>query len=575
MNDGKQVADNATKRWKTKEFRKRVVMNAANRIMKSGATNKKYTLPELVQIVERYEEKVNASAKTEDEYMRTVTARVKSIEAHRQAAEAKNLISNPSPSGTDANNDWRELVYKKLQFLKEKFYSAIQPNYQNLCTVLQTDPSTQVLSSIELETYRYHKSEMEKILSLFELSKSQITADINNRTIKAHRYLLSLPKTSEQPNMQQPPHVQLKQQFFGPSNSTLSHPNNMYLQDHGVAMPIGSSQRGIMNQSSIVTGTDNAVQQQTNIAFKESCASINAPRISATEQFGASTSTQKISPLIKENNNQNQVSQKPTLGSEEQNPAIERMLNVLTSISPEALSHGVGGIKEVVRLNDEIPGAELLNQMPEMVDELGLPTFTIPEGWKMPHSFVATTYDIPMHDAFNQFADSAEADLNSSTMKGKCPQTVKNQNILAEIKDINNQLFDCEVVIAEQENVESAIGLLLKIMYNAVTINQDLVSHFTYDKKSLIKPLWLLIPSSYPSSSLVILDELPLEVSEDLRALFERAKAKLRFNLQSMNEPWLIKDITRAWESSVRDAILDYAQAIGGGTFDAFGWESC
>lgn len=42
----------------------------------------------------------------------------------------------------------------------------------------------------------------------------------------------------------------------------------------------------------------------------------------------------------------------------------------------------------------------------------------------MPHSFVATTYDIPMHDAFNQFADSAEADLNSSTMKGKCPQTV-------------------------------------------------------------------------------------------------------------------------------------------------------
>jgi len=38
-----------------------------------------------------------------------------------------------------------------------------------------------------------------------------------------------------------------------------------------------------------------------------------------------------------------------------------------------------------------------------------------------------------------------------------------------------------------------------------------------------------------------------------------------------MNEPWLIKDITRAWESCVRDAILDYAHAIGGGTFDAFG----
>ena len=47
------------------------------------------------------------------------------------------------------------------------------------------------------------------------------------------------------------------------------------------------------------------------------------------------------------------------------------------------------------------------------------------------------------------------------------------------------------MVIAEQENIENAVGLvagqsaglLLKIMYNAVTIDQNLVSHFTYDKK--------------------------------------------------------------------------------------------
>lgn len=38
--------------------------------MKSGgASNKKYTLPELVQIVERYEEKANASAKTEVSFL--------------------------------------------------------------------------------------------------------------------------------------------------------------------------------------------------------------------------------------------------------------------------------------------------------------------------------------------------------------------------------------------------------------------------------------------------------------------------------------------------------------------------
>jgi len=42
----------------------------------------------------------------------------------------------------------------------------------------------------------------------------------------------------------------------------------------------------------------------------------------------------------------------------------------------------------------------------------------------MPSNFVSTPYDIPMYDCFNQFNDTAESYLNSSTMKGNCPQTV-------------------------------------------------------------------------------------------------------------------------------------------------------
>ncbi|XP_058745720.1 mediator of RNA polymerase II transcription subunit 15a-like isoform X2 [Vicia villosa] len=202
----------------------------------------------------------------------------------------------------------------------------------------------------------------------------------------------------------------------------------------------------------------------------------------------------------------------------------------------------------------------------------------------MPRSFVATTFDTPsMRKGFNQFTYIAESDLNSFTTKGKRSLTVENHNLLAEIKDINNRLFDCEVVIAEKENAKNAVGLatdpseglVVKILYNAVTINQNLVSHFTADKKSLIEPLRLLIPSSYPSCSLVILDELPLKVSDDLRALSERAKEKLRFNLCRMEEPLLIKDIARVWERCAREAILDYAHVNGGGTFSSMqgGWE--
>jgi hypothetical protein len=80
-----------------------------------------------------------------------------------------------------------------------------------------------------------------------------------------------------------------------------------------------------------ILGPDDAVQQQTNIALDGFDESINSPKISATEAFGAGTdsNTQRISPLIKESNNQNQVSEMPTLDSEEQSPAIERLIKVV------------------------------------------------------------------------------------------------------------------------------------------------------------------------------------------------------------------------------------------------------
>ncbi|XP_013445193.3 uncharacterized protein [Medicago truncatula] len=481
-------------------------------------------------------------------------------------------------------------------------------------------------------------------------------------------------------------------------------------------MPTSSSQHSVINQPSVVKGPGNAVEQQTNISLQGIGVSNNAPRISETEAFGAHTNTQRISPLIEESNNHNQVCQKPTLGSEEQSPQMQRLIKAMTTISPQALGAAVGDIEKVVRMNDEIPtfispegwkmrpvfdpttfdtptvSASMFNgfnqfndavesdlNSPEALraafgdieevvrlnDEIqpfispvggvsegwnmcrvfdptafGSPSvsasmfngFTqfndavesdlnspealraefgnieevvrlndeiqpfispvggVSEGWKMRRVFDPTPFDTPsvsasMCNGFNQFTDAAESDMNSLTKRRKCSQPVEIQNVLAEIKDINNRLFDCEVVIAEKENVESVVGLasehagglLVKIMYNAVTINQNLVSHFTSDKKSLINPLRLLIPASYPSSSLIFLDELPLQDSEDFRDLFERAKGKLSVNLESMKQPWLIKDVARAWEGCAREAILEYAHANGGGTFTSMygGWEFC
>ncbi|CAI8607115.1 unnamed protein product [Vicia faba] len=429
----------------------------------------------------------------------------------------------------------------KLQFLKQRYYYAVYSLYRKCCRELQADPSR------ELPRHIKHKSRLENILSLFELSKSQITADMKDQARKAEEYIRNaLIALNKQANRQQSPDVQPKQ-LFGLSNSIISQPNNMVSQDHRVAMPIGSSQDSIINQSPIVKGQCNAVKQQTNIALQEFGVKNNAPRISETEAFGTRTNTRRTLPLIKESNDQNQGFH----NTEVQSHAMQKLIRALTSVSPEALSAAVGEIEEVVHLNDEIP---------EMVDEQGLPIYITPGGWKMPRSFVATTFDTPsMRKGFDQFTYTTESDLNSFTTKEKCSLTVENQNLLAEIKDINNRLFDCDVVIAEKDDAKSVIGigtdqsegLVVKILYNAVTINQNLVSHFIADKKSLIEPLRLLIPSSYPSCSLVIQDESPFKVSDD--------------------------DIARVWERCAREAILDYAHANGGGTFTSMlgGWDVC
>lgn len=64
-------------------------------------------------------------------------------------------------------------------------------------------------------------------------------------------------------------------------------------------------------------------------------------------------------------------------------------------------------------------------------------------------------------------------------------------SLLEEIKEINNLLIDSEIVIGEKDSIQSAAGgaaedgegLVIKFLFNAVTFNQNLISHLSADKK--------------------------------------------------------------------------------------------
>nr|XP_027192448.1 mediator of RNA polymerase II transcription subunit 15a-like isoform X2 [Cicer arietinum] len=574
---GTQGTNIATDRWKTAEFRHKIVRKVMDELIENGMPYQKFSLSELANSVERFEMKVYNSAKTEEEYLALVKSKVKSIRALSRKYESKQLHTNASGSGKDANIDWQELTYEKFQKLKDKYYRQLAPLYQKITIKLQEfESSTQYISSKELAKFKNNKTAMEYLFSLFDMNKSQITTEIKDRAGEAEHYIEMLLKTVS-PNNQgnQTSDLQFKQPL-GPSNSKNSQTNNMHLQEPRVAVQIGNSQPH-SNQPSFAKEPGNAVQEQTKLAQQETGAfnvSINPSRISS-------------SPMSKDNNNQ--FSQKSSVVSEEEpSPEMQRLIKALTNISPEALRASVSDIEEVVRLSDALPAAAFIGALPDMVDELGLPILHIPEGWKMPRSFVATAFDstfLNVTNFGNQSTNTEESDFNSFTFQAKRPRNAENKHLLAEIKEINNRFIDCEVIIDEKDNIEQPFGiateqtegLVIKIIFNAVSISQNLVYEFTTDKKSLITPLRLLVPPSYPSSSLVILDELPFEISDDLRALTERTKAKLRFNLQSMNQPWVLKDITRLWERCAREAINEYALTIGGGTFTSVhgGWEVC
>lgn len=68
--------------------------------------------------------------------------------------------------------------------------------------------------------------------------------------------------------------------------------------------------------------------------------------------------------------------------------------------------------------------------------------------------------------------------------------------------------------------------------------------------------------------------------SGEVRDVSGRARAKLRMCVQRLNEPWSLKDMAKSWDRCAREAILDYAHSLGGGTFSSStfggaGWENC
>ncbi|XP_028201957.1 mediator of RNA polymerase II transcription subunit 15a-like [Glycine soja] len=472
-----------------------------------------------------------------------VQSRQQSDPSHSSISPSKILETKTSPQslGTQNYHMMMNLSRQKNMCLQEqqvaKEYRNSQqsgPSHSCICLVkiLETKPLPQSLA-----TQNYHMMKDVSQKKKMYLQEQQVAKQYSNsqQSGPSHSNICPVKILETKPSPQS----------LGTQNyhmvKDVSQQKKMCLQEQQVAKQYSNSQQSGPSHSSICPvkiletkpsqqslGTQNYHLMKDVSQQKKMCLQVQQ----VAKQY--SNSEQSASPLIENSNMLKEISCKPTLTSDEPSAAMQCFLKVLTSSSPEALNASLGEIRKVVHLNDVIPSSELINGLgtnlasdiePFSQDRYITCNGFVPRGRKRSRSMISMTafgtssiYTSSCDS--NQLTDAEKPDLTLVTSTIKHPRIVEKCSLLEEIKEINKLLIDNEIVIGEKDSIQSAAGgaaedaegLVIKFFFNVVTCNQNLISHLSADKKSIIKPLWLLVPESYSFCPPVVLDKMPLEV---------------------------------------------------------------
>ncbi|MFS7928575.1 putative coactivator CBP, KIX domain superfamily, mediator complex subunit 15, KIX [Helianthus anomalus] len=280
---------------------------------------------------------------------------------------------------------------------------------------------------------------------------------------------------------------------------------------------------------------------------------------------------------------------------------LERLLKVVKSMSPKALSASVGDIGSVVSMIDRIAGSAPGNGSRAAVGEdlvamtkcrLQARNFVTQDGANGTRKMKRFTSAMPLNVASSagsvndSFKHSETSELDSTaSSSNKRPRIESNHALLEEIKEINRGLIDTVVSISEEDVDPAAAssvsdggdGTVITCSFSAVALGPNLKSQYASAQMSPIQPLRLLVPANYPSCSPILLDKFPAEVSKEFEDISTKTKSRFSISLRSLSEPMSLKDIARTWDACAAAVMSEYAQQRGGGTFSSkYGtWENC
>ncbi|KAL9668082.1 hypothetical protein QQ045_002456 [Rhodiola kirilowii] len=356
----------------------------------------------------------------------------------------------------------------------------------------------------------------------------------------------------------------------------------------------GDSEKLNSNVSTLTTAGNTRLQQSALPPAPSQSLAIGTPGISA-------------SPLLAEFSNHDAThgtTSAVVAKSSVIDQPLDRLIKAVKSVSNDAFTASVNDIGSVISMIDRIAGSAPGNGSRAAVGEdlvamtkcrLQAKNFASQEGSNGSKKMKRLTSAMPLivvstngsvNDSFKQHVGSELSDLESTaTSRAKRPRIEVNHYLLEEIREINQRLIETMLAVSDEDadpSVAVAVapeggeGIIISCCYNAVGLSPNLKSQYASAQMSPIQPLRLLVPSSYPNCSPVLLDKLPVDVSNDDEDLSMKAKSKFSISLRTLSQPMSLGDIARTWDLCARAVVSEYAQASGGGSFSSrYGsWES-
>jgi PAX-interacting protein 1 len=381
--------------------------------------------------------------------------------------------------------------------------------------------------------------------------------------------------------------------FMAPSPSALAAPSP-HIED-------------TEKQSSAISSISNAGSAQ---GFQQTAPALNHAQSLAIGTPGISTSPllADFSPSPAQNTVNQDGHQTVSSGflvgdkSSTTEPPLERLIKVINSMSPKALSSAVNDIGSVVSLIDRMAGSAPGNGSRAAVGEdlvamtkcrLQARNLMSQDGSAATKRMRRRMSSMPLSTAssggsvtnsLQQHNNLESPEMESTaTSKIKRPRLEMNHALRDEIREINHQLIDTVVDVSEDDNDAAAAaavgrdGIVVKCSYNATALSPSMKNRYRSSQMTPISPLRLLIPENYPNSSPILIDRAPVEPCKEYEDLSSRARSNFHATVRTLPQPMSLKELAKTWDLCARSTVAEYAQQCGGGSFSSrFGaWESC